>query len=286
VSVAVCGEEARHGSADCDLASSTIVGTGADGVFGTQLVVQIPPKPCPCVVQISSVDTNDELAIPIVISGAPSVSLSARASGRPARPLTIQKARLTGGSWSSWFGWGAQRTLVLTLKNTSGGPLNKPLVLVAAGRASSTNEPQPVPVQGPFATGEVRTLRVPVEFDTPSIGDYGVRIRAGSDGTTVTKTVGTSSYPWALFLIALLLVQCLLLLGRNRVRSRIASDPDEAAARGTDERPAAVLGAGTGRGMSARMNGADGGAAAHAPLIEWKPDEQIRWKVPEAPGGA
>ena len=283
VSVAVCGEEARHGSADCDLASSTIVGTGADGVFGTQLAVQIPPKPCPCVVQISSVDSSDELAIPLVIAGAPSVPLPPRSIARGPRPLTIQDAHVGRGSWTTWFGWGTPRTLVLTLKNTSGGPLNKPLVLVAAGRASKANEPQRIPVQGPFATGEIRTLRVPVEFDTPSIGDYAVRIRAGSDGTTVTKMIGTSSYPWALFVIALLLVQCLLVLGRNRVHGRIAPDPDEHTIGEMEQSISPVVAART-VGAHHEPPGTNGGSADHVPVIRWRPDELIRWKAPETPG--
>jgi len=225
VSVAVCGEEARHGSGDCDLPSSTIVGTDTNGVFGTQLALQIPPKPCPCVVQITALGGDAaELNIPVTVVGAPVVALPPLEPAGTKRPLTIEDAELSGGSWTAWFGAAATRTLVLRVRNTSGAPLNDPLMLVTAGRGSSPSEPQPVPVQKPFATGEARVIRVPVEFDAPSLGDYAVRLRVGAGGTTTTKTLGTSSYPWGLIVVALLILQGILLLIRNRVRARVASD--------------------------------------------------------------
>ena len=228
ISVQICGEEARHGSGDCDLPSSTIVGTDSGGVFGTRVMVQVPPKPCPCVVEITALGGDDRgLALPITIDGAPSVPLPPLVPEKTVHPLTVEDAELIGGSWSAWFGWPAERTLVLRVRNTSGAPVNDPLLLVAAGRGSHPTEPQDVPVQRPFATGEVRTVRVPATFAAPSIGGYSVRYRIGADGTTATKRLETSSWPWGLFLVALLLLQGVLLLVRNRVRSRVA--PEESA---------------------------------------------------------
>ena len=55
-----------------------------------------------------------------------------------------------------------------------------------------------------------------------SIGSYTVRAQAGSAGVSSTKSVGTSTYPWGLLLIALLVIQLVLLAVRNRARRKLA----------------------------------------------------------------
>jgi hypothetical protein len=197
-------------------------------VFGTRLAVHAPPKPCPCVVQITALGGDGRsLTLPVTVVGAPNVPLPPLVKGKTKHPLTVEDAKLTGGSWTSWFGAPVHRTLVLRVRNTSGAPIEDPLLLVAAGRGSDPTEPQHVPVQGPFASGEVRTVRVPVTFSAPSFGSYTVRYRVGADGTTMTKRLGTSSWPWGLFILILLVVQGVLLLVRNRVRDRVAPDDDD-----------------------------------------------------------
>jgi hypothetical protein len=227
IAVEVCGEEGRYGSSDCDLQSSTVVGSDPSGAFGTQITVQIPPKPCPCVVHVSSLSHGKSLVVPIEIVGAPMVALAPETPSTPIQPITIERMELTGGSWPAWLAWPAQRTLVLTLRNTSGDSIDELQVLVATGRESNPDDPQPAPRQKPLGPGEVRTIRVPVAFGAPSIGTYGVRIRVVADGVTTTRRLTTSTYPWGIFAIAVVLFALVVFFLVKRVRRRAEhrSDP-------------------------------------------------------------
>lgn len=63
VSVAICGNEAKNGSLDCDLATSSTVGVTADGEFVTELIVAPPPVACPCVVRAFAFSAAAQTAI-------------------------------------------------------------------------------------------------------------------------------------------------------------------------------------------------------------------------------
>jgi hypothetical protein len=231
VAVQVCGAGGEGGSAHCDLPSSTIVGASATGTFGTQLVVHNPPVPCPCVVKVYAVGTDATRSVQLQLAGAPTAPVPSATTSKSSAPLRVESARIEGGSWAGWFGVAVTRTLVLRVHNVSGAPVNRPLVLASAGRASRPDATQAVPPIGPFAIDETRTIRVPVELGAMAIGGYRVRVRAGAEGTLTSATTTTQVWPWGLFAIALVLIQMVLLAWRNATRrhlDRLDDATDEA----------------------------------------------------------
>jgi hypothetical protein len=221
ISLEVCGRDGDGGSANCDLPASTITGSDAEGRFGSRLLVNLPPAPCPCVVKVAAVGADLTRTIAVTIIGAPLEQATTKPHTGP--PLRIEGARLTGGSWPGWFGLAIHRTLVVKVHNVSGASLEDPVLQVTVGRDSAPGTPQSVPLLGRLDADETRTVRVPVELGAASIGNYTVRASAGSAGVTSTKGVGTSTYPWGLLVVALVLLQLVLLAFRNRARRRLAA---------------------------------------------------------------
>jgi hypothetical protein len=221
VSVQLCGAGALRGTSDCDMSSSVVVGTSTTGTFGVQLVVSVPPAPCPCVVQVVDITSDESEVLPVDVAGAPSAPLPARPTGVPRHPIRVVEAHLEGASWGSWFGSAARRTLVLEIANVSTRAVEHPSVLVSTGRGGDERSPQRVPRQAPLPPRQVRTIRVPVTFGAPAIGRYGVRVSVGEAGALRTVEVKTSTYPWGFLVFGLLLVQLGLLGLRNRARNRL-----------------------------------------------------------------
>ncbi len=63
VSISVCGNLARRGSADCAMASSQGIGDrSVSRRHVAELLVQPPPLPCPCLVRVTST-SGDEFAV-------------------------------------------------------------------------------------------------------------------------------------------------------------------------------------------------------------------------------
>jgi hypothetical protein len=257
VSLEVCGRNGDGGSANCDLPASTITGSDAEGRFGSRLLVNLPPAPCPCVVKVAAVGADLTRTIAVTIIGAPLEQATTKPHTGP--PLRIEGARLTGGSWPGWFGLAIHRTLVVEVHNVSGAPVEDPVLQVTVGRDSAPGTPQSVPLLGELDADETRTVRVPVELSAASIGDYTVRASAGSAGVTSTKSVGTSTYPWGLLVVALLLLQLVLLAFRNRARRRMAAK--EAAASAEPAAVAATAPAGAANASSSTQE---------MPALAWK----------------
>jgi hypothetical protein len=224
--VAVCGDGGFGTSAACDLASATS-GAGSDsGHFVVVLQVEIPPSPCPCVVQATPLagvvgagpQTYDA---PITILGAPGGPATAAGSSENPSGLQIVSARLRGSSWEEWFGAHPHRTLVLVLRNEGDNVIpSTPFVLRAGhgwGGGDWVITPPNIPVLQP---GQEMTYRIPVRFPDFSFGSLSVTGVLGSIGQTESFSVHTNVYPWGLLALALVLAQAVLLLVRNRLRRR------------------------------------------------------------------
>ena len=71
IQASICGNNALQGASDCSPSAGGQSVTDAAGVFGLDLPIAKPPKPCPCVVHVVSPDTSATVDQPIQIIGQP-----------------------------------------------------------------------------------------------------------------------------------------------------------------------------------------------------------------------
>lgn len=224
VVVELCGREGRGGSVDCDVVNQRIAGVGRDGAFQTSLTVGRPPAPCPCVVR--AVDQRSPLTAwaTIAVQGLPTVPIDI---DPPEPRLRVSAVRMSGGAWPELFGWPPERILRFRVENTGGVPLRDVPLRVTIGRGTDPSgvvDTRPIALLQP---GEARTVELPVELDPLSFGRYTVKVEARSIGERPAARASTTSYPWLLVLVPIVLVQAVLLGLRNRARRRIVG-PSEA----------------------------------------------------------
>jgi len=217
----LCGANAVNGSADCVQAAAVTMSPGPNGVVNGVLQVLPPPQPCPCVVVVSLLATAKSITLPVQVEGVPAAPVPPASTQHQPQPLTV-RARVTGGnSLGSVFGAPASRTLVLTVTNTDQSPVPNPVVSAQWGRKRNVDQSISVPGVGPLAPGESRRINIPFELDALSFGSYSVAGRVTGASAPVRFEEETSTWPWGLFVILLVVAQRLLLGLRNVLRRRL-----------------------------------------------------------------
>lgn len=201
----ICGGAALLGHEDCDLSRSITFGPADNGVVQTSMSVGIPPTPCPCVVLVTSTDPtmNFEMTVPIDIQGAPTAPPTP--APRPYQPLVtvIDPHVVSVSSWTSWFGAAAAKELVVSVRNTSLGPL-RPL-LAARWVDGTTSHVIHTPRSKTIQAGRTVTLVAPFSLSTLVWGHK--ELIGQVQGTTfdVDFSTATSTYPWGLLVLAVLI---------------------------------------------------------------------------------
>ncbi len=219
--IEICGNEGARGSVDCDLGSAITSYTAEDGTGHALLKVQAPPIGCPCVVRVSDLTQSVVIATPFVVTGVPVLTPDERPSAATfERKLTVVRAELTGHSgWSALLGASGRRTLVLTLRNSGGGPVTDPSMSLAVGRGAAATTIVDPPAIGRIAAGEEKTLEIPVTLEVPAYGRYTVEGEIVGLDEAVTFTTTTSTYPWGLPVLGLLVIG--LVVAWKRVKKRL-----------------------------------------------------------------
>ncbi|MFD7097724.1 hypothetical protein ACFWA0_23165, partial [Streptomyces xanthophaeus] len=117
VMLLVCGQNMIGGTNSCANADGVAVSVADDGRFTAQLPVVEPPKPCPCVVNVTSVNGDQStVAVPLKVTGHPVAELPA-ASGTP-RLAMLTGVRLKGEDGVlTWFGAPPSRKFTVTVGN-------------------------------------------------------------------------------------------------------------------------------------------------------------------------
>lgn len=224
VQVEVCGSEARSGSSDCAVDAAQVVSVGDDGSFLARLSVVVPPAPCPCVIRAFSQDSTDVATAPVEIPGAPNEHPGDGTVTAPAlRRLEVQQVELTGNdSFATWWGAPARRTLQFELVNTGTVAVNDVSITLTAGPVDDPNGFIPPVKVDRIEIGERRAFSVPIEFPALSFGDQLVRCTVNGTSQPTTFSAETTTHPWLLIIVPIvLLVQGLLLLIRNIARRRL-----------------------------------------------------------------
>jgi len=225
--VQVCGDSAQRGSVDCAVTSATTTVSSPTGKLITQVRVVRPPVACPCVVQLLSPGQPTTYEVPLKIIGMAQAPLATPVAVEGGLPLQVLSAKLSSGSWTSWFGLSTKRTLVVSVVNTNAVDVESPPLQLTLDSTFGGRRTVPSPALESVPAHGSRTFRIPISLGATSVGTARVTGELGYAGETVTFDAGTRSLPWALFGLALLLAHLLVLGIRDRVRRRLHTpEPD------------------------------------------------------------
>lgn len=218
------GCAAEHGTS-----IATVAGRSASGT----LVLAAPPLGCPCEVRAGLADATAHrlpgASVAVALTGAP-----VGQADEPAldRPVTLDSVTITGRSTpSSWFGGSERRTLVVRIRNRSDQEVADVSLAVSAGPRDAARRAIDAPAIEPLAAGEARSLRVPVTFDGPVVGEQVVEVRLAGATRSTTRTATLISHPWGVAVAAggvVVLLAVRLVRLRRRVRVSAAASSTSA----------------------------------------------------------
>lgn len=224
VTVSVCGNLAKRGSADCNMAASQAFGISVgSGSAIAQVQVAGPPTSCPCVIRASS-SAQDEVALaPIELIGVPVGPLIDPVSESPL-VLDIRTRQVRGGlakALRTALGGPTYYDVTITVRNRTSAVLASPVLWGSVGR-SRTDElvAFAVPSPGELAPGATWTGTKRVRLPAPLWGTYVWRAGATGGLSRQAEQV-TRSFPYGLaVLVTILLVDLAAMAWRRRARRK------------------------------------------------------------------
>ncbi|MEC4018780.1 neocarzinostatin apoprotein domain-containing protein [Streptomyces sp. H27-D2] len=198
----ICGQNMIGGTNSCANADGRAVTTGADGGFSRKLPVAEPPKPCPCVVHVTTA-TGETV----------SADAKFRVAGHPVAPLpknpgggrlAALSARIDGSSGLlTWFGAPPQRRLVVTVGNLGSAPVKNPVFQVGTAHGVFAPKWEEQQWRGTIPAGKRVRVELPVELTAGAHGDYQVSLKY--DGRVLTEQPWGVGRPWGVTLFWILL---------------------------------------------------------------------------------
>lgn len=199
----ICGQNMIGGTNTCANADGRAVTTGSDGAFHTRLPVAEPPKPCPCVVHVTTVTGRAAAAdAPFTVAGHPVAPLPERTGG--GRLAVLAPARLRGSSnLLTWFGAPPQRQLVFTVGNLGAEPAENPVFEVGTGHGVLAPQWSDQQWRGTVPAGKKAQVTLPVELAAGAHGDYTVAVKYG--GKVLAEQPWQVGRPWGVTLFWILL---------------------------------------------------------------------------------
>ena len=209
----VCGARAAAGSVDCAIDSAATFSVNVLGTVDSKIAVVIPPKPCPCVVLITST-TGYLNRLPVTIAGARSTLLESQSP--VTNRIEVVQAQMVGSTpLSEWFGLSATRTIELKLRNTGVAPVPSSAVFATLGL-------RPVGSQQlhSLEPDRLTTYFVAVHIPAFSLGRLTILGHVSGGESPVSFKVPFSIWPYGLLIAALIILQIVLLALRNRARRR------------------------------------------------------------------
>ena len=238
VTLAVCGNLAKRGSSDCNMSASQSDSVRPDGELTlSQLFVQAPPVPCPCIVRVSS-STNDEFAVtPIDILGHPVAPVADITNG-PLIEVELDAERVPGSlsdTVGTAIGRSTEYDIAVSVRNITTETLSNVVIRGSGGRsfedeAATLHFDQP----GPIDPGQTWSQTVRAKIPAPAIGKFTWTVDVSGAGETVEADQVTRSNPILLYtLIGILVIDLIVLAVRlmtrgRRRRKRAGSSVDDA----------------------------------------------------------
>ena len=211
----LCGSDAVDGSADCDSIDAVTFSPNTSGILSASLLVVVPPKPCPCVVLVESLDGYTK-SFPVEIDGALSAPIVPITPSLAPGRLSISRVQVSGGmTLTSLFALPVRRVAVVTIHNSTTTRVRVPTLTASWGRAPRPANHITVRSQQSIGPGGTGTVRVPFSISPPAVGTYDVAVRlAGGHATLVAASTST----WPIGLLVLLAISVALWGFRFRKR--------------------------------------------------------------------
>jgi len=232
VTVAVCGNLAKRGSSDCNMPAAQSEGIRHDRVATlTQLFVQPPPMPCPCLVRASTA-SNDEFAVaPITVLGHPVGPVVDTERG-PLGEVDVDVGPAGSGLLAavrSALGGPTPYELTVRVRNITTEPLsNVALTGSARHRFDDNAATLRFDAPGTIEPGQTWEQRVEAEVGAPVLGRCRWQVAAAGAGSAVVVEQAVSHVPVALLVaLVLLLVDVVVITVRIVVRRRRRRRADE-----------------------------------------------------------
>ena len=225
VTISVCGNDARRGSADCNMYASEGLKLDTDGTSTViQIPVAAPPVPCPCVIRVAN-RTFDEIAIaPITLIGHPTAPIVETPGQQGALDVTISARPASSGILASArasVGGPATYEVTVTVKNTSTVPVAAVSLAGSVARRNDQLATLAFDDPGLLAPGRTWQQVVTATVPGPSIGELKWEVAASGAGPTVKAAGITAQRPTLLIIVVLFLVADVFLLAiRFRIRRR------------------------------------------------------------------
>jgi len=226
----VCGDLAIGGSGACDLPRAVLARTDGDGSVALDLVLGAPPRPCPCVVRLSTFDGPAlSFNIPVDVVGHRTGTPPAPA---PVADLRLGKIRLEAADGlGPLFGLGGGARLVVSVVNRGAAPARVPDLSYGLGDADVVPA-QTVSPEVRIPPGGRREVVIDVSTPPFAFGTHHAVVRwADQTGPAARATLTTR--PWGALVVLLLLAVALVLLlaaaatrrTRQRRRRRAEAPP-------------------------------------------------------------
>ncbi|MFJ2825006.1 neocarzinostatin apoprotein domain-containing protein [Streptomyces toxytricini] len=206
VMLLVCGQNMIGGTNSCANAEGAAVSVGGDGRFTARLAATAPPKPCPCIVNVTSVGGDAAtVALPLALTGHPVAELPPE-QGAP-RLAVLGPARLAGGDGIlTRFGAPPSRTFAVTLGNTGPAPVADPVFRLGTARGVLAPQWEEVRWKGAIPPGGRAEVRLPVTLGAGAHGSHTVSLMYGETVLAARPWAVSRPYGVLLFWALLLLV--------------------------------------------------------------------------------
>ncbi|MET9467018.1 hypothetical protein ABZY44_19880 [Streptomyces sp. NPDC006544] len=310
VMLLVCGQNMIGGTNSCANADGVAVSVADDGHFAARLPVVAPPKPCPCVVNVTSVNGDQStVAAPLKITDHPVAELPAE--GGTARLAMLTGVRLKGeDSVLTWFGAPPGRTFTVTVGNLGSAPVKDPVFQLGTAHGVFAPLWEEVRWKGTIPPGGKAEVSLDAALPAGAHGDYTLSLKYG-ETVVATQPWGVDRPYGVLLFWGLLLVVVPAAVFRvgmavvDRVRPRDAAGgrhrgprPPEAPAAVTARLPRIPAVRGSARGPVRGLAPVRSEAAAEPPqtttaVLPWftpdsapgtdAPSERPAPKAPQAP---
>lgn len=205
VMLLVCGQNMIGGTNSCANADGIAVSVADDGHFSAQLPVVAPPKPCPCVVNVTSVNGDQStVAAPLKITDHPVAELPAE--GGTARLAMLTGVRLKGEDGVlTWFGAPPSRKFTVTVGNLGSAAVKDPVFQLGTAHGVFAPTWEEVSWKGSIPPGGKAEVSLDAALSAGAHGDYTLSLKYGE---TVVAT-----QPWGVDRpYGVVLFWCLLLL--------------------------------------------------------------------------
>ncbi|MGW1871077.1 hypothetical protein ACWCPS_36730 [Streptomyces mauvecolor] len=178
----VCGQSDPDkgvigGTNSCSNADGQAVTTDAGGSFSKVLPAAPPPRPCPCVVHVATVQGEQAVVdTELKITGHPVAPLpTATGDGKLA---VLAEPRLDGSSsLLTWFGAPPSRTLVFTVGNLGSAPVKDPVFQLGTSHGVFAPQWEDRQWKGTIQPGQKAEVRLDFELSAGAHGDYQVSLQ-------------------------------------------------------------------------------------------------------------